>query len=290
MSSDMRVRAFAKINRSLRVLGTRADGYHELRTMFQSIGLHDTLTIRAVRGPFRLTCDDPACPTDGTNLIAKAAAAMWTAAGRRGAPRDVAIDLRKRIPMQAGLGGGSSDGAAALRVLGKRWRVPCAKIREAAGALGADVPYFLEGGAMLGLERGDLLFRLAEPTPSWVVLVLPDFGISTRDAFGWFDAQGARGFQPSGRRSPQSLALHQLVNDLEAPVAARHPEIGRIISALRGARASQAAMSGTGSAVFGLFSSRPAAIRAQKRLNLAGRRTLVTRTLSRKIYQTLAAT
>ena len=68
MSSDMRVRAFAKINRSLRVLGTRADGYHELRTMFQSIGLHDTLTIRAVRGPFRLTCDDPACPTDGTNL------------------------------------------------------------------------------------------------------------------------------------------------------------------------------------------------------------------------------
>ena len=286
----MRVRAFAKINRSLRVLGTRPDGYHELRTIFQSIALHDTLTIRAIRGPFRLTCDDPACPVDDTNLIARAAAAMWKGSGRRGAPGGVAIDLKKRIPMQAGLGGGSSDGAAALRALARRWRVSDAKVEEAAEALGADVPYFLEGGAMLGLERGDLLFRLAEPTPSWVVLVLPDFGVSTRDAFGWFDAPRARGSQPSGRRSSQRLALHLLVNDLEAPVAARHPEIGRIISALRRSGASQASMSGTGSAVFGLFSSRPAAIRAEKRLNLAGRRTLVTRTLSHKIYQTLAAT
>jgi 4-diphosphocytidyl-2-C-methyl-D-erythritol kinase len=286
----MRVRAFAKINRSLRVLGTRPDGYHELRTIFQSIALHDTLTIRAIRGPFRLTCDDPACPVDDTNLIARAAVRMWRAAGRRGAPRDVAVDLRKRIPIQAGLGGGSSDGAAALRGLGKRWRVPFEKVREAAGTLGADVPYFLEGGAMLGLERGDLLFRLAEPTPSWLVLVLPDFGISTRDAFGWFDAQGARGFQPSGRGAPQTRARHPRVKHLQGPVAARHPEIGRIISALRRSGASQAAMSGTGSAVFGLFSSRSAAIRAEKRLNLAGHRTLVTRTLDHKTYQTLAAT
>src|SRR6476620_3519877 len=112
-SSAMRVRAFAKVNLSLRVLGTRPDGYHELRTIFQSIALHDTLTIRASRGPFRLTCDDPACQVDDTNLIARAAARMWRAAGRRGAPRDVAVDLRKRIPMQAGLGGGSSDCAAA---------------------------------------------------------------------------------------------------------------------------------------------------------------------------------
>src|ERR1700747_1762693 len=116
MSSAMRVRAFAKINRSLRVVATRADGYHELRTIFQSIALHDTLTLRQVRGPFELTCDDPACPTDETNLIARAAAEMWSASGRRGAPDGVAIHLRKRIPMQAGLGGGSSDAAAALRV------------------------------------------------------------------------------------------------------------------------------------------------------------------------------
>src|SRR5437016_9941159 len=103
----MRARAFAKINLSLRVLGTRPDGYHQLRTIFQSIALHDTLTIRAIRGAFTLTCDDPACPIDETNLVARAAARLWRAAGRRGAPRDVAIDLRKWIPMQAGLGGGS---------------------------------------------------------------------------------------------------------------------------------------------------------------------------------------
>jgi 4-diphosphocytidyl-2-C-methyl-D-erythritol kinase len=278
MSYDMRVRAFAKINRSLRVLGTRADGYHELRTIFQSIALHDTLTIRAVRGPFRLTCDDPACPVDGTNLIARAAAAMWAASGRRGAPGGVAIDLKKRIPMQAGLGGGSSDAAAALRALGKRWRVAGPKIREAAVALGADVPYFLEGGAVLGLDRGDLLFALAEPAPAWVVLVLPDFGVSTKDAFGWFD------------RSLERAALPEMVNDLEGPVVARHPEIGRIISALRRQGASQASMSGSGSAVFGLFSGRPAATRAAARLSSPVRRVLVTRTLNRQRYQTLAGT
>jgi len=289
----MRVRAFAKINRSLRVLGTRADGYHELRTIFQSIALHDTLTIRSIRGPFQLTCDDPTCPTDGTNLIAKAAAAMWSATGRRGAPRDVAIDLRKRIPMQAGLGGGSSDAAAALRALARRWRVADEKVAAAAAALGADVPYFFEGGAALGLERGDLLFPLLDPPGAWVVLVLPDFGVSTREAFAWFDAaKGARGFPPSPKagRSPERLALQEMVNDLEAPVVARHPEIGRIISALARAGASQAAMSGSGSAVFGLFSSRPAAIRAAARVASASRRTLVTRTLKRQTYRTLAAT
>src|ERR1700750_2002549 len=108
MSCSMRVRAFAKINRSLRVLGLRDGGYHELRTIFQSIALHDTLTIRSIPGSFQLTCSDPGCPVDRTNLVARAAAAMWKASGRRGSPSGVAIDLRKRIPMQAGLGGGSS--------------------------------------------------------------------------------------------------------------------------------------------------------------------------------------
>ena len=275
MNSAMRVRAFAKINRSLRVIATRADGYHELRTIFQSIALHDTLTIRAARGPFRLTCDDPACPADDTNLIWRAAAHMWRAAGRRGAPRDVAIDLVKRIPMQAGLGGGSSDAAAALRALAKRWRVGESKMRAAAVALGADVPYFLEGGSVLGLDRGDLLFPLIDPPAAWVVLVLPDFGVSTKEAFGWFDA---------------SLRGAEMVNDLEGPVVANHPEIGRIISALRRQGASLAAMSGSGSAVFGLFSSRPVAILAAKRLVSASRRTLVTRTLNHQTYQRLAAT
>jgi 4-diphosphocytidyl-2-C-methyl-D-erythritol kinase len=279
----MRVRAFAKINLSLRVLGTRSDGYHELRTIFQSIALHDTLTIRSVRGPFRLTCDDPACPTDDSNLIARAAARMWRAAGRRGAPRDVAIDLNKRIPMQAGLGGGSSDAAAALRALAQRWRVKDPAVRDASAALGADVPYFREGGTVLGLERGDLLYPLLDAPPAWVVLVLPDFGVSTKEAFGWF----AR--RPAAPKLAASDEQRQ-GNDLEAPVVARHPEIGRIISALARSGASQASMSGSGSAVFGLFSSRPAALRAAARLKSPSRRTLVSRTLNRQRYQRLAAT
>src|SRR4051794_15025380 len=141
MSSAVRVRAFAKINRSLRVLGTRADGFHELRTIFQSIALHDTLTIRESPGAFRLTCDDPNCPADATNLIWRAADRLWSAARRRGAPRDLAIDLRKRIPMDAGLGGGSSDAAAAIRAFARMWRVDAGRARAVAAELGADVPY-----------------------------------------------------------------------------------------------------------------------------------------------------
>src|SRR5437867_3346941 len=108
----MRVRAFAKINLSLRIAGTRPDGCHDLRTVFQSIALHDTLLVRRTRGSLQLTCDDPSVPADRTNLVWRAAAAAWQASGRRGDPRGVAIDLVKRIPAAAGLGGGSSDAAA----------------------------------------------------------------------------------------------------------------------------------------------------------------------------------
>src|SRR5205807_2506339 len=120
----IRVRAYAKINLSLRIVSARPDGYHELRTEFQSIALQDTLTVRATPGALRIACTDPRCPTDGSNLVARAAARVWTAAGRRGDPRDVHVRLVKRIPMQAGLGGGSSDGAAALRAFAALWRVP----------------------------------------------------------------------------------------------------------------------------------------------------------------------
>ena len=162
-------------------------------------------------------------------------------------------------------------------------------MRAAASALGADVPYFLEGGRVLGLERGDLLFPLADPPSAWVVLVLPNFGVSTKDAFGWCDGAAAKD-EVRRRDDARTGPDEELVNDLEAPVIARHPEIGRIISALGRQGASPAAMSGSGSAVFGLFSSRTAAARAAKRLASASRRTLLTRTLNRQTYQTLAAT
>jgi len=270
-----RVRAFAKINLALRVLGIRADGYHELRTIFQSLALHDTLEVRDRRGPFVLTCDDPACPADATNLVWLAAERLWRAAGRRGAPRDVAIHLVKRVPMQAGLGGGSSDGAAALSVLNRRWRVDDRRMRAVAASLGADVPYFLEGGTVLGLERGDLLFPLLDYPRAWVVLVLPAFCVSTPEAYRWWDGEGARASKGA--------------NDLQAPVARRYPEIGRIVAALTRAGARDAAMSGSGSAVFGLFSRRSDAAAAAAAVRSASRRVVITRTLNRLEYQALAA-
>ena len=274
-----RVRALAKINLTLRVLGVRRDGYHALETTFQSLALHDTLTIRAVRGPFRITCDDPACPTDRRNLVWRAAARVWSASGRRGAPRGAAVHIAKRIPMQAGLGGGSSDAAAALRALGRRWRVGESELRRIAASLGADVPYFFEGGTVLGVERGDLLFRLSDHPAAWVVLVLPAFGVSTKDAYGWFDKDNkvvGRAFQAS-----------RGANDLQAPVARRHPGIARLVRALRRRGAHLAAMSGSGSAVFGLFRRRPQALRAARALASASRRTAVTRTVGRAGYRRL---
>jgi 4-diphosphocytidyl-2-C-methyl-D-erythritol kinase len=283
----LRVRAPAKINRSLRIVGTAADGYHDLRTVFQSLALHDTLTFRERSGPFGLECDDPACPTDERNLVWRAAEAIARAAGGAGAPRDIVIRLAKRIPMQSGLGGGSSDAAATLRGFASLWGVdvPRDRLHALAASLGADVPFFLEGGTALGLDRGDLLFGLLDAPAAWVTLVLPAFGVSTKDAYGWWDSHRSRGSQGSCG----SQAGVDEVNDLQAAVVSRHPEIGRIVSALlrRGAR--HAAMSGSGSAVFGLFSSRRAAEDAARALAGRSRRTMVTRTANRVNYQRLAA-
>ena len=117
-----RIRAHAKINLSLRVGAVQADGYHPLQTVFQSLALHDTLEVTPRQGPFTLTCNDPGVPVDGRNLVTRAALALWTALGRAGEPRDVAVHLSKQIPMQAGLGGGSSDAASALSALAGVWR------------------------------------------------------------------------------------------------------------------------------------------------------------------------
>jgi 4-diphosphocytidyl-2-C-methyl-D-erythritol kinase len=209
--------------------------------------------------------------------------------------RGVEMRLAKRIPLQAGLGGGSSDAAAALRLFGSLWRVKELSLREIAVKLGADVPYFLEGGSVLGTDRGDVLYRLADHPAAWVTLVVPGFGVSTADAYRWWDERGT----DVGRTL---LGPADLGNDLQAPVAAHHPEITQIVSALLKAGASHAAMSGSGSAVFGLFSRRPAAERAARAISKSTKRTqamrgpagsgprtiLVTRTLNRAAYQRLA--
>jgi 4-diphosphocytidyl-2-C-methyl-D-erythritol kinase len=291
----VRVNAFAKINLALHVLGARPDGYHELRTTFQTIVLHDTLTFSASRGSFEIVCDDPACPVDRRNLVWLAGERLWRAAGRRGAPGGVRVRLAKRIPLQAGLGGGSSDAAAALRALARLWRVTLDRdrLRRIAMELGADVPFFLEGGTVLGLNRGDDLRPQADWPTSWVVLVLPNFGVSSTDAYRWWDSARRPPPGPGTRRwrqrrqelCPGTGSVCDCANDLEGPVAARHPEIPRIVAALTRAGAHHAAMSGSGSAIFGLFHDKGAAETAAERLGRPSRRALVTRTLSRAGYR-----
>src|SRR5207245_11229065 len=129
--------------------------------------------------------------------------------------------LKKRIPMQAGLGGGSSEAAAALRAFARLWRVDAARVRSIAGELGADVPYFFEGGTVLGLERGDLLFPLVDRPAAWVVLVLPNFGVSTKETFGWWDARQMH----TKDTEDGTKDTKETRNDLEAVVSAQYPEI-----------------------------------------------------------------
>jgi 4-diphosphocytidyl-2-C-methyl-D-erythritol kinase len=282
------VRAYAKINRSLEVVRTRPDGYHELRTIFQSIALHDRLTLRAAKGPLRVTCDDPACPSGEDNLVWRAAAAVWRAAGRAGLPGGVTVRIQKRIPMRAGLGGGSSDAAAALRGFTALWRVRLApdRLRRLARALGADVPFFLDGGTALGRGRGDRLTRLDDAPPAWAVIVVPPFGVSTRDAFEWWDEvqAGAPAFaRDKGRTSGGGGPHAKVRNAFEAVVSAHHPRIADLVAALQAAGASQAAMSGSGSAVFGLFARRSTAAAAARHMP-ADCRAIVRRTLNRLDY------
>lgn len=287
-------RAHAKVNLDLRVLGTRPDGYHELRTVFQSIALHDTVTAQEKAGPFVLKCRTPGVPLDDRNLVWRAAAALWKALGRAGDPADTVVTIEKAIPMQAGLGGGSADAAAALQVLGRLWGgAPLSLLREVAGGVGSDAPFFLSGGTALGLGRGEEVYPLVDLPRHWIVLVRPPFGVSTVEAYSWYDEDRAAGVREP-RIDVQILPVPwpsraaQMINDLEAPVIRRHPEIGTIKAALREAGASAAAMSGSGSVVFGLFRTRPAAARALRPLGKLGDSVVLSHTLSRAEHEARA--
>jgi 4-diphosphocytidyl-2-C-methyl-D-erythritol kinase len=284
-------RAHAKVNLDLRVLGTRADGYHELRTVFQTIELHDTITAQEKKGPFVLKCRTAGIPLDERNLVWRAASALWKALGRPGDPADTVVTLEKSIPVQAGLGGGSADAAAALQVLARLWGgAPVSLLREVASTVGSDAPFFLSGGTALGLGRGEEIYPLVDLPRHWIVIVRPPFGVSTVEAYSWYDDDRAAGVrEPRSELQilpvPWPTRAAQMINDLEPPVVRRHPEIAAIKSALREAGASAAAMSGSGSAVFGLFRTRPAAARAVKPLTRMANAVILSHTLSRAEHE-----
>ena len=285
------VRGFAKINLDLRVLGIRADGFHELRTVFQSISLHDTIVCVPREGPFAIECAAAGVPLNESNLIWRAAEALWRSLRRSGSVRDIVVRLDKQIPLQAGLGGGSADAAATLIALARAWRIPVrpAQLTDVAATLGADVPFFLAGGTALGLGRGDEIYPLADLPRHWVVLLVPGFGVSSREAYGWYDAErdlgrGALGREAQHVPGPWPSRAAQMINDLEAAIARHHPEIDQMKATLRRAGAAAAAMSGSGSAVFGLFQSRREALRAVDGLSGSGWQVLLTESLGRGEY------
>ena len=289
------LRASAKINLDLRVGARRPDGYHDLHTILQTIDLHDTVTVESRRGPWALEGDPAVMPLDHTNLVWRAATALWRAAGKSGEPHGVRVRVTKRIPARAGLGGGSSDAAAALIGLSRAWRLRLSpgEIMSVAATVGSDVPFFLIGGTALGLGRGERVYALVNRPRRHVVLVLPEFGVSTADAYCWLADQRTQNPGPRdpgaldpGTLDPGPWTLHpEGSNDLEAPVERRHPAIGAIRRRLTKAGAELARMSGSGSAVFGLFSAQRSASAAAAGLSRDGHRVVLTRTRPRNLIE-----
>lgn len=268
------VPAYAKLNLSLKVVGRRPDGYHELRTVFQSIDLADQLDLEFHPGRGKQV-ELASSLEIADNLVARAARALMDAASIRGT---LHCRLTKRIPMGAGLGGGSSNAAAVLLALpalaGKP--VPLGELNRIAAALGSDVPYFLYGGAALGLGRGEELHPLPEPGPRHVLVVTSGIHVATPAAFAALGRPFLTELTPSGvanrMKGFQSLAWGLACaatpgrdweafceNDFEAAVFPQFPLLKSLHRKLSRSGAGVARMTGSGSALFGVFPSREAA-------------------------------
>jgi 4-diphosphocytidyl-2-C-methyl-D-erythritol kinase len=287
MSRRVILRPPAKINVSLRVGAVRPDGMHDVHTLMQSISLSDTLTASPRKGPFVLAVRTPGVPGDRTNIVWRAAEGLWRLAGRAGDPRDAHVRLDKTIPTQAGLGGGSADAAAALVALNIAWdlRRPVRDLRAVAASLGSDVPFFLQGGTAIGVGRGEEIYPVDDITTFGVVVLKPSFGVRTAEAYRWLDEDRAAGLdvEPQDREIDVGWPSGpiRVINDLEPPVARRHPPIAEMVAACRREGALAAGMTGSGSAVFGLF--RPAtATMAVRRLRRPDWLVLTGRTLARR--------
>jgi 4-diphosphocytidyl-2-C-methyl-D-erythritol kinase len=283
----VRLPAFAKVNLRLRVLGRRPDGYHELRTIFQAISVHDTLRLSPSAQPgIRLRMDDPSLPNGPQNLVYRAIEAIGCELGVHGG---IEAELEKRIPVGRGLGGGSSDAAAALVGMLRltRKNLPLPKLMEIAASLGADVPFFLFGGRALGVNRGDEIYPLPDAPCRSIVVVSPrDIAVSTKAAYGWLSAELTNRLEAPNIWGFCALCWsrqEQVLNDFETPVFRRHPRLERIRDGLLERGAAEAALAGSGSAVFGVVRS-PAQARRAARV-FPQDSVFVAETLSRRKYR-----
>jgi 4-diphosphocytidyl-2-C-methyl-D-erythritol kinase len=286
MKKSVRLPAFAKINLHLQVLGRRADGYHELRTIFQTISLRDTLEVSLSRNAgVALSVSDPNLSAGPDNLVHRAIEAIRSEIGFRGG---IHARLDKRIPVARGLGGGSSDAASALIAMLKLTgaKVPLKRLAEIAASLGADVPFFLFGGRALAVNRGDEIYPLTDAARRIVLVVSPrDIGVRTKEAYQWLSAELTNGQKPPSIWGFCALCWSRpgkVSNDFEGPVFRRHPRLGEIRDGLLERGAAEAALAGSGSAVFGIFRNPAQARRAAREFPEDS--VFVVETLSREAY------
>jgi 4-diphosphocytidyl-2-C-methyl-D-erythritol kinase len=283
--------AFAKINLGLRILGKRPDGYHEIRTLYQTVDLHDRLQVALLPGQYGIgvECSDPGVPSGRGNLVYRACE-LWKRTRRfRGR---IEVCLEKRIPPGSGLGGASSDAAAALlgleRLSGDRLDL-ATRLRLAA-RLGSDVPLFFWGGRVLGCGRGEEVYPLGDLPRRHCLVVFPGFSVSTAEAYR---EAALRLTKRSETRRIRFFGVWSHVpqeswgpaeNDFEQVAFAKWPELGRLKRQLIRAGAETALLTGSGSAVYATFDSATKLIRASKSIP-ASWQVFRAQTLRRAEYQ-----
>jgi len=276
----MLLRAFAKINLDLKILGRRGDGYHEIRTILQTIDWHDEIRIDAA-DEFKFVCHGG--PSDDSNLVVRAVREFERASGQRVLAR---IELTKQVPIGAGLGGGSADAAVTLIGLQELYaaKLDPAAVDRCLSVLGSDVPFFNVGGRALATGRGEVILPLEDDADFWLVVVYPGVPISSAEAYSWLtvsaESPTIKGFhgQPDPGRESGSPG-----NDFENIVLERFPRLKAIQKELLRLRARQAALSGSGSALFGVFDTPDAAAKAASVLSGYGNARM-TRPLPRREY------
>ena len=273
MSVRLTLPSFAKVNLHLRVLGKRDDGFHDIFTVFQTVSLHDEITFERSSGGILLECDDPTVPTGESNLIAMAAEKLRTEFGITAGAR---INLVKRIPMGGGLGGGSSNAAAALIGLSRIWEIDAGRddLVRIGSELGSDVPFFLGGGTSLGFGRGTAIEPIAGFEAEWMLIVTPNVHVSTAAAYAGLRAQNLtnedlnRILRVCRSEAESPDFLHTAAsNDFETTVFAEYPEIERAKRRLIELGASGAMMSGSGASVFAIFDKEETRQTAMKALD-----------------------
>ncbi len=290
------LQAYAKINLTLDVFSKRADGYHDIASVMQTISLADTLHITRLDAPgIVFTCDAPDAPdvpTDATNLVVRAAQAVLDAATAAGTPLNggVHLHLVKRVPSQAGLGGGSSDAATALRGVNTALdlKLSDATLKTLAAGLGSDVPFFLIGGTCAARGRGEKLTPLADAPPFALVVVKPDASVSTGWAYGELDADTARKSHRATKRMEEALRENDQArilafqsNDFELPIFRHYPKLAWLHDELMMAGCHVARLCGSGAALYSIASGQADAERIAALLRDRYPQTTVSRTLSR---------